>query len=63
MHPGVAMNRPRPYGPLCRLKPAFQASGAMPVMANPAQLLCHGNWSAAHAVVPMLSQHEVGAEG
>ena len=57
------MNRPRPYGPLCRLKPAFQASGAMPVMANPAQLLCHGNWSAAHAVVPMLSQHEVGAEG
>ncbi len=22
--PGVATNRPRPYGPLCRLKPAFQ---------------------------------------
>ena len=24
------MNRPRPCGPLCRLKPAFQAGGVIP---------------------------------
>ena len=27
---GLAMNRPRPCGPLCRLKPAFQAGGVIP---------------------------------
>ena len=32
---GAATNRPRPCGPLCRLKPAFQASGASRAVGQP----------------------------
>ena len=41
---GLAMNRPRPCGPLCRLKPALQAG----LLLNPARLHYHSNWRAAH---------------
>ena len=34
--PGVATNRPRPCGPLCRLKPALQADGAIVAGAHAA---------------------------
>ena len=33
--PGVTKNRPRPCGPLCRLKPAFQAGPATPDVPPP----------------------------
>ena len=35
--PGVATNRPRPCGPLCRLKPAFQAGGVITAAGRPAR--------------------------
>ena len=38
--PGVATNRPRPCGPLCRLKPAFQAVPANLGLSVPAALSC-----------------------
>ena len=34
---GVATNRPRPCGPLCRLKPAFQAGGVITAAGRPAR--------------------------
>ena len=32
----IATNRPRPCGPLCRLKPAFQAGGILMAVGAPA---------------------------
>ena len=34
--PGVTTNRPRPYGPLCRLKPAFPTGGVITAVVPPA---------------------------
>ena len=51
---GLATNRPRPSGPLCRLKPAFQAGGVITAVGGPAELFPQATNAPRRGVSPWL---------